>query len=127
MTAIKQLILALKNYVYLLLVNYFNTNEPSKFIKVVVITKESGKRTFTKWADWQKFIMNETLHSTTEPAYQEYYKMDCTFVWYYNGKKHRPDAPASYKYRYNKFNKIYGKDIHKFKMSSIMHRILDFY
>jgi len=87
--------------------------------KIVVITKEHGKLIFIQQEDWANFsIVKNTLHSASEPAYQEYYvnldgEKRAKFVWFYNGLHHRPNAPAVY--RLHNDTHIYNNYCHDFE------------
>lgn len=80
--------------------------------RIVIVTKEKGKIIFNDEISWKKFKLSSvTLHSTTEPAIQEYYFNNVInrgrFVWFLNGKHHRPFFPSVYiidKNKKNEFN-----------------------
>lgn len=68
--------------------------------KIIIVTKELGTVVFTNNYKWSNFKMCDiTLHSLTQPSFQEYFENGSSrFVWFYNGKHHRYDGPAIYSF-----------------------------
>jgi hypothetical protein len=64
--------------------------------RIILHTKEFGKIEVPD-GNWANISLNGiTLHSTNEPAVQEYYDKHVRCLWYYNGKHHSWLSPAIY-------------------------------